>query len=255
MKGNRFFHGGKDNDFQWLVTNKIRLICLILKLYLLFIIMSKPNQNMALIALFFRRVFASRWFKTLFTIVVIALACFRIYRSCNRNKNIGKEVITNTVFISEIKAIGKLELTKITIKDVMEYKMEVDWGLDKNVLMVFGGEIAGCIDLAKIKDENIYNSDSVVTIKIQGTEICYSKLDHSKTKLYNLSTLAEFNKIEPEMMDYLYKKGEAYLVSDSMKVVVNKETEANAQKILKPLLEKITGKQVLIIFEKQKVLN
>jgi hypothetical protein len=113
----------------------------------------------------------------------------------------------------------------------------------------------GCIDLSKIKEENITSTDSIVTIKLGETEICYSKLDHSKTKLYNLSTMAEFNKIEPEMMDYLYKKGEAYLVSDSMKMVVNRETEANAQKILKPLLEKISKKHVELVFEKNRILN
>ncbi len=217
--------------------------------------MSKPNQKLALLSLVLKRIIASRWFKMLITIGVIALACFRIYRSCTKNKKHDKEEITNTVFITEIKALGKLELTKITIKEVMEYKMELDWALDKKVLMVFGGEVVGCIDLSKIKEENITNSDSVITIKLAGTEICYSKLDHSKTKLYNLSTMAEFNKIEPEMMDYLYKKGEAYLVSDSMKMIVNKETEVNVQKILKPLLEKISKKQVIIEFEKNRILN
>jgi Protein of unknown function (DUF4230) len=217
--------------------------------------MSKPNQKLALLSLIVKRIFTSRWFKMLITIGVIALACFRIYRSCTKNRKHDKEEITNTVFITEIKALGKLELTKITIKDVMEYTMELDWALDKKVLMVFGGEVVGCIDLTKIREENIITTDSIITIKLGGTEICYSKLDHNKTKLYNLSTMAEFNKIEPEMMDYLYKKGEAYLVSDSMKMVVKKETEANARKILKPLLEKISKKQVIIEFEKNRILN
>jgi hexokinase len=216
--------------------------------------MSKPNQTLALIALFLRRLFAARWFRLLASAALIGLVCLRLYKKCSK-PNEGKEEITNTVFITEIKALGKLELTKITIKDVMEYKMELDWALDKKVLMVFGGEVVGCIDLSKIKEENIANSDSVIIIKLGGTEICYSKLDHSKTKLYNLSTMAEFNKIEPEMMDYLYKKGEAYLVSDSMKMVVNKETEANAQKILKPILERISKKRVIIEFEKSRILN
>jgi ribosomal protein L14E/L6E/L27E len=216
--------------------------------------MSKPNQTLALTALFFRRLFATRWFKILVSITLISLTCLKLYKRCTKQKK-GKEEITNTVFISEIRALGKLELTKITIKDVMEYKMELDWALDKKVLMVFGGEVVGCIDLAKIKEENITITDSIITIKLGETEICYSKLDHSKTKLYNLSTLAEFNKIEPEMMDYLYKKGEAYLVSDSMKMVVNRETEANAQKILKPLLEKISKKHVELVFEKNRILN
>jgi Protein of unknown function (DUF4230) len=216
--------------------------------------MSKPNQTLAFMALFFRRLFAARWFKIFISIALISLACLRLYKRCSKRK-VGKEEITNTVFITEIKALGKLELTKITIKDVMEYKMELDWALDKKVLMVFGGEVVGCIDLSKIKEENITSTDSIVTIKLGETEICYSKLDHSKTKLYNLSTMAEFNKIEPEMMDYLYKKGEAYLVSVSMKMVVNRETEANAQKILKPLLEKISKKHVELVFEKNRILN
>ncbi len=216
--------------------------------------MSKPNQTLALLALFFRRLFAARWFRMLLSIGVIAFASLKIYRSCSKKKKVSEE-ITNTVFISEVKALGKLELTKITVKDVMEYNLELDWALDKKVLMVFGGEVVGCIDLSQIKDENIEYGDSLIRIKLNHTEICYSKLDHSKTKLYNLSTLAEFNKIEPEMMDYLYKKGEAYLVSDSMKMVVNRETEANAQKILKPLLERIARKSVVIEFQKQNILN
>jgi Protein of unknown function (DUF4230) len=134
--------------------------------------MSKPNQKLALLSLIVKRIFTSRWFKMLITIGVIALACFRIYRSCTKNRKHDKEEITNTVFITEIKALGKLELTKITIKDVMEYTMELDWALDKKVLMVFGGEVVGCIDLTKIREENIITTDSIITIKLGGTEIC-----------------------------------------------------------------------------------
>ncbi len=216
--------------------------------------MSKTNQSFAWFMLFVRRLIASSWFKLLATILLISLACLRIYRSCNKSNNKDRiEVISNTSLISEMKAIGKLELTKITIKDVMEYQLELDWALDKKVLMVFGGEVVGCIDLSQITTESIVSNDSLVNITINGTEICYSKLDHSKTKLYNLSTLAEFNKIEPELMDYLYKKGEAYLVSDSMRVIVRTQTEINAQKILKPLLERICKKKVQLLFKYNKI--
>jgi Protein of unknown function (DUF4230) len=214
--------------------------------------MPKSNQNLAWLLLFFRRLASSRFFKLFVAILLISLACLRIYRSCNRSKTKdGQEVISNTVFISEMKAIGKIELAKISIKDVMEYELELDWALDKKVLMVFAGEVVGCIDLSQIKAEDIVSNDSLVTIIINGTEICYSKLDHSQTKLYNLSSLSEFNKIEPEMMTYLYKKGEAFLVSDSMRMVVRVQTEMNAQKILKPLLERITRKKIELKFASQ----
>jgi hypothetical protein len=210
--------------------------------------MAKSNTRLELFILILRRIFQTRWFKTMVLIIIISLACLRIYRSCNKRKT-AKESTNALVMVSDIQAIGKLELTKINIKEVLEHTLELDWAMDKKVLMVFGGEVVGCVDLSKIKEEQIDQKDSTITIILPATEICYSKIDHSKTKLYNLSTLAEFNKIEPEMVDYLYKKGEAYLVSDSMKVLIRKETEVNAQKILRPLLERITRKKVILTFD------
>ncbi len=159
---------------------------------------------------------------------------------------------TNEMAVTKIQAIGKMELVKLNIKDVMEYTIERDYLPDSRVLLVVSGEMAGCIDLAKITAKQINISDSVVKIILPKPEICYYKIDQQKTRIYNATTYFLLDN-EALTTQLALKKAENYFKSDSLNQVVFRETELNAQKILKPFLESITGKKVELEFNKTPV--
>lgn len=170
------------------------------------------------------------------------------------SKSEEKTIETNDIAITEIKAIGKMELVKLNVKDVLEYTIKRDYLPDSKVLLVVSGEIAGCIDLTKVNSSQIVHKDSSVRITLPKPEICYSKIDHQRSKIYNATTYFLLDN-ELALTQLVYKRAESYFQSDSINQIVFKQTEENAQKILKPLLEKIAGKQVELGFEKNAIKN
>jgi hypothetical protein len=156
---------------------------------------------------------------------------------------------TNDMAVTKIQAIGRMELVKLTIKDVLEYNIERDYLPDSKVLLVVSGEMAGCIDLAKIQKDQISVKDSVVHIVLPKPEICYYKIDQQKTRIYNATTYFLLDN-EALITQLAYKRAENYFKSDSLNQIVYKETEANVQTMLKPLLESITQKKVELEFDK-----
>lgn len=161
---------------------------------------------------------------------------------------------TNDIAITKIQSIGKLETVKLNIKDVLEYNIKRQYLPDSKVLLVVSGEIAGCIDLHKIQTQHIQVSDSVITVELPQPEICYYKIDHQKSKIYNATTYFLLDN-ETALTQLVYQKAENYFNSDSLKTIVFKETEINAEKALKPLLENLTHKTVRLIFNKKSIKN
>lgn len=183
-------------------------------------------------------------------VVLTLILSWFLFRSGSENTTIE----TNDVAITEIKTIGKMELVKMNVKDVLEYTIKRDYLPDSKVLLVVSGEIAGCIDLTKLNPSAIKHQDSLVKIMLPKPEICYFKIDHQRSKIYNATTYFLLDN-EMELTQLAYKKAESYFQSDSINQLVFKQTEENAGKILKPLLEKITKKQVELSFDKASLKN
>jgi len=156
--------------------------------------------------------------------------------------------ITNDAAITKIQAIGKLELVQINIKDVLEYTIKRDYLPDSRMLIMVNGEMAGCVDLQKIAEENITETKDTLFIKLPAPEVCYTKINHNKSKVYNASTFSWLDN-ETEMVESLYKKADAYFASDSIKTIIVAETKKNAPTILVPLLENISNKKVILRYE------
>jgi hypothetical protein len=147
-----------------------------------------------------------------------------------------------------------MELVKMNIKDVLEYSIKRDYLPDSRVLLVVSGEIAGCIDLTKLNLNAINFNDSVIKIVLPNPEICYYKIDHQKSRIYNATTYFMLDN-ESLLTQLVYKKAENYFKSDSLNKIVFNETEVNAQKVLKPILENITRKKVELTFNKSVIKN
>src|SRR4028119_829678 len=118
-------------------------------------------------------------------ILLTVIICWFLFRDKGNDVQV-KE--TNDMAVTKIQAIGRMELVKLTIKDVLEYTIERDYLPDSRVLLVVSGEMAGCMDLTKIPRDKITVTDSVVRIVLPKPEICYYKIDQQKTRIYNATT-------------------------------------------------------------------
>ncbi|WP_207420755.1 DUF4230 domain-containing protein [Desertivirga brevis] len=156
--------------------------------------------------------------------------------------------VTEDVIIEKIANIGKLELVKYTMKDVIEKKISRPILPDKRILFVAAGEVTGCIDLTKVVKEDITTSGDSVTIVLPKPEICYVKLDHQRSKVYDLSGVF-MPQDRQEMIEDIYKLAEQRIQHNAREQNILGKTQENAQLIFKPLLENIAGKKVIIKFK------
>jgi len=156
--------------------------------------------------------------------------------------------INEDVMIEKITNMGKLELVKYSMKDVIEKKVTRTLLPDKRILFVAVGEVVGCIDLTKVTKEDIVSTADSVNVLLPNPEICYSKLDHQRSKVYELSGV--WSPTDRQVMiEEIYKLAEQKILQNAREMDVLGKTKENATIIFKPILENISGKKVGIRFK------
>ncbi len=160
----------------------------------------------------------------------------------------GRVEITHDVILEKMVVMGKLELTKFTIKDIIEKKTIKPYWFDEKVLFIAVGEAAGCIDLTKVQQGDITITDKTISIQLPAPEICYVKLDHSRSKVYDISG-DYFKQNTQKNIEEVYKLAEAKIAQNAQELGIISQTKKNAQLIIIPLFETLSGKKVKLKFQ------
>ena len=187
--------------------------------------------------------------RKLFPIVLLIVIAVVFWRSC-QDVIMGKpeeEVrVTHNTVLSKIEDLGKMELVRYNFKDVVEYTKEVSqWLPNSKSVLIVAGEAVGCIDMSKVTRQDIdFTNDSTITIKLPEPEICYFKVDHDKSKVVALE-YTYFQ--EAELVDEGYKFAERNVRTAAINSGILQQTAENADKILKPMLAGITGKNIILV--------
>ena len=175
----------------------------------------------------------------LLIIIILAYIKLSIFSS--------KTEMNEDVMVEKIVSMGKLELVKYSMKDVIEKKEIRTFLPDKRILFVAVGEVTGCIDLTNVKKSDIdLQADSVV-VYLPKPEICYVKLDHQKSRVYDISG-SWFPLDTKNLVEGIYKVAEQQILKNAQQMNILKKTEENAVLIFKPFLENITNKKVIVKF-------
>ncbi len=157
--------------------------------------------------------------------------------------------VTQNLVLNQVTALGKIELVNYRFKDVVESELQKTLLPNARALLIISGEVVGCIDLTKIKAESLtYQSDSL-KIKLPVPEICVSKIDHSQSKVYDLSLFSLLD--QSQLIDEAYKKAELQINDSALQLGIIEQTKQNADKILKPMFEKISGKKIKLYYNFQ----
>src|ERR1700749_3355205 len=136
----------------------------------------------------------------------VIITCFLIFLFIyiKHQFSVSRIEVSETGLVQKITSMGKLELVKYEMKDVIE-QTEVHPILpDSRVLLLAVGEVTACIDLTKVKKADIISGADTVTVILPQPEICYAKLDHEKSKVYDLKG-AWFPGTAKDMVEYAYK--------------------------------------------------
>ncbi len=151
--------------------------------------------------------------------------------------------------LQEVQSLGRLELVKYKFRDVRKYSQESAFSMlpRDEILLVFSGEAAGCLDLKKVREEDIFVTGDTILLTLPAPEICYYKLNQQESEVYDLSYTKIFDKTE--LVQQAYKLAEQKVEELAVASDILQQTRQNAETTLVPLLERTSGKRVLLSFK------
>lgn len=159
---------------------------------------------------------------------------------------------THNMVLKEISSLGKLELAKFTFRDVVEQELVREYLPNPKAILIVQGEAVGCIDLTQIKASDISTEGDTIIVHLPDAELCSYKIDHSKSKIYD-TEYAFMN--EQLLMNEAYSRAEGQIKRTAFEMGILEQTEKNADLVLKPLLENVSGKKVLLKHRLHATLN
>ena len=193
----------------------------------------------------------SKFFNLLPWMIVFCTIIY-LYSRWKADRNAGnQQIITSNTLLQSIETLGKLELVKYNFQKITEVKelgkeywqmIKVDG--DSKIVLISQGEAVACVDLTKINLEEIKLTKDSVEIILPEPELCYYKLDLSKTRVYALQTGLFIDK--KEFIQKAYSQAEKEIRDDAINSGIMQNASAMSQKILKPFLEKVSGRKVII---------
>lgn len=179
-------------------------------------------------------------------VLVMSIVLFRHYIVSKDTDN--QRETTHHLVLEQIENLGKLELLRYSFKDIVEHEVKKQWLPNARVLLIVEGEAVGCINLSLIDSTDIVTDSANVLIYLPEPEICYYKIDHRKSRVYNTEyTLME----EAKLVDEAYRNAENQLLTAALKSDLLQKTKVSAEKILHPLLAKITNKNILLRYRQK----
>jgi nucleoside-triphosphatase THEP1 len=149
--------------------------------------------------------------------------------------------------VEKIENLGKMELVKVNIKDVVEQTKERPLFLpNAKAILIIAGEVFAGIDFEKVKREDIVDSGTQVTVTLPKPEILLSKVNHEKSKVYNVNW-GGFS--TAELVDEAYKNAELIVIEEAGKTGYEETCKNNARALLTPMFRELSGKEVEILFK------
>jgi hypothetical protein len=146
-----------------------------------------------------------------------------------------------------IEKMGKLELVKVNIKDVLEQTSERPFFLpNAKAVLIIAGEVFAGIDFEKVKKEDIVDSGNDITVTLPKPEILMSKVNHEKSKIYNVEW-GGFS--TANLVDEAYKNAELAIIEEAAKTGYEETCRNNAKALLTPIFRELSGKEITIQFK------
>jgi hypothetical protein len=157
-----------------------------------------------------------------------------------------KVTVTHNTVLTQVEALGRLELVRYKFKDIVEYRRSSRYPLlpDAKVALVVGGEAVGCLDLRKIRPQDVvFEGDSIVRVILPAPELCSFQVRHDQSRVF--STENGFFQ-DADLVDQGYKYAEKQVRNAALQSGILAETQRNAEQILVPMLRTLTGRRVIV---------
>ena len=159
----------------------------------------------------------------------------------------------HSLVLKKIEDIGNLELVRYNFNDVIEESVvrklfDIDnLAPDSRVLVIVNGEAAACVNLKKVTKEDIKSEGDNIIITLPQPTICYTKINHDRSKIYDANFVARM--FNPELIDKAYRQGEIKIKDEAIKLGILDQAKTNAKKLLGTFLKGITKSNIKIEFK------
>jgi len=190
-------------------------------------------------------------FLRLLLIAVLVAGLIAVWEQIRGNELMSRfrrgDKTTQSVVLKEITTLGKLELVSYTFKDIVEHEQANMFLPNSNAVLIVEGQATGCIDLTKINTNDIdANGDSVV-VHLPKPELCGWKINHDRSRVYD-THFSFLN--ESQLVSDAYRQAERQIRQSALSSGILDQTRQNADRILKPLLERVSGRHVRLTFDR-----
>ncbi|MFV0469762.1 MAG: DUF4230 domain-containing protein [Dysgonomonas sp.] len=184
-------------------------------------------------------------YKILILLACVAIAVFYLTKCAGKEKK-EEAHISHEMVLTQIESLGNLQVVKYNIQDIVEYEKTRTFLPNSKTALIVVGEVTGCIDLTKIKQGDIETIGDSVSITLPDPEICTVKIDHSRSRVYNVQFgLWE----EARLIDEAYAYAEKQIEAEARKMGIAVDCRENTQKVLHPILSALGFKKIDIRFK------
>ncbi len=179
------------------------------------------------------------------TVLVVVLGWFSLQGGF---PSIGAErkVVTNhNVVLEKIEKMGKLQLVKYKFRDVLEHNIEYDWWPDSKAVLIISGEAVGCIDLEKVRSQDIQGQGDTVFVRLPEPELCDYKINHGESRIYDTKS---YSMDETKLIGQAFREAEKQIRRTALESNILAQAKINGEQVLRPMLEQISQKRVIFTY-------
>lgn len=187
-------------------------------------------------------------------IVIIAFVSIFLWEKLkNLNPFSNEEAITtHNIVLKEMSSLGKIELANFTFRDVVEQEIKRSYLPNPKAILIVQGNAVGCIDLTQVKADDVASKNDTLIVHLPDPELCHYSIDHKNSKIYD-TQYAFMN--EQLLLNEAYKSAELKIRQSALDMGILEQTKKNADLVLRPILENISGKKVVLQFRLKATLS
>lgn len=150
--------------------------------------------------------------------------------------------------VDRVRALSKLESIHYQVEKVISGTSDTGSVLPPplagdRILLVAHGEVVAGVDLSKLKQEDVVQTEDAVTMTLPAPEILYSKLDNDRTHVYDRET-GFFSKPDPNLESQVRATAEREIMRAAQEDGILDQAKVNAQATLRTLLYGLGFKRV-----------
>ena len=157
-----------------------------------------------------------------------------------------KTRISHDMVVQNIEELGRLEVIRYNIRDIIEYEKLRTWLPNSKTALIAVGEVVACVDLTKIQEGDVIINGDSVSLVLPLPEICHFKVDHSRSRVYDVQ-YGFFD--SHKLVDEAYREAERQIYDQALKMGIADESRKSAVKTLTPLLKMLGFNKINITFK------